>query len=277
MRAEVVLVGDELLADADGVQPPYMGELLRELGADLRRRGLTLGRLTVAGDGAGELAPILADAAARGVDLVLTVGGLGPTHDDRVRDEVATVLGQGPPEPHPEAMAWLVTAYEGRGIAIPQRGGTWERMAYCPLGARPLRNPAGLACGLALSLGRGTEVRCLPGVTYEALPMWRQVVLPDLEDRWESPPPEGEASLLVRGAREGLVGPVVEAFLEGWPGLRAGVYLVELVDGRFSGIRVTLRGDPSDVEAAVPELAQALRGIEGAWVEDGGGGGDPRG
>ena len=50
MRAEIILVGDELLEDMHGVQPDYMADLLREMGSDLTVRGYTLGRLTCVGD-----------------------------------------------------------------------------------------------------------------------------------------------------------------------------------------------------------------------------------
>jgi molybdopterin-biosynthesis enzyme MoeA-like protein len=274
VHAEVVLVGDELLEDGRGVQPPYIGELLEQLVSDMESRGLSLGRLTVVGDTEGELAPILQDAARREVDLVVTVGGLGPTHDDRVRDEVAAAIGQGPPGPHPDSMAWLIEAYEGRGIPVPERGTGWESMGHCPPGAEPVLNPAGMACGLAFDLGPATRVRCLPGVTYEALPMWRESVLPGLEAGMDPPPPRGEATIVVRRVREGLVAPVVEGFLSSRPGLRAGVYLMDPVDGAFRAIRVTLRGSPEEVSRSAPDLAHALAAIEGARIDgddDGGG------
>jgi molybdopterin-biosynthesis enzyme MoeA-like protein len=273
--AEIVLVGDELLEDGHGVQPPYIGELMGEMVSDMMARGLSLGRLTVVGDSEGELAPILLDAARRGVDLVVTVGGLGPTHDDRVRSEAAAAIGGGPPEPRPESMAWLMEAYEGRGIPVPGRGTGWERMGHCPPGAEPLRNPAGLACGLAFELGEGTRVRCLPGVTYEALPMWRERVLPELEEGLGPPPERGEATIVVRHVREGLVATVVEGFLASRPGLRAGVYLMDPADGAFRAIRVTLRGPPEEVSRSAPDLANSLAGIEGARIDgDWDGGGD---
>jgi molybdopterin-biosynthesis enzyme MoeA-like protein len=273
VRSEIILVGDELLDDQLGVQPDYLGELVDELVSDMVGRGHSLGRLTVASDAPGELEPILIDAARRGVDLVVTVGGLGPTHDDRVREEVARALGQGPAEPHPDAMEWLIESYESRDIPVPQRGGGWERMGHCPLGARPLKNPVGMACGLALTLGNATEVRCLPGVTYEALPMWKEEVLPNLVTDERTVADIAEATVLVRGVREGLVAPVVEALMEERDDIRAGVYLMDLVDGSFRAIRVTLRGPAEAVGSALPELEQALSKIDGAVVEGPAGGG----
>ncbi|NOQ54921.1 MAG: hypothetical protein GQ558_10005 [Thermoplasmata archaeon] len=280
MRAEIILVGDELLEDHRGVQPDYIGDLLEELAADMDGLGLSLGRLVVTGDSPGELTPLLMDASSRGVDLVVTIGGLGPTHDDRVRDDVAQAIGLGPSGPHPEAMEWLIEAYESRSIPVPARGGGWERMGHCPPGARPVRNPAGLACGLAFELEGSTHVRCLPGVTYEALPMWREQVLPPLEVQFPTGGVAGDplgrsgssATLLVKGVREGMVAPVVEEFTTRWPDLRTGVYLMDLVDGSFRTIRVTLRGSEDMIGKAIPDLEDALASIEGAEISRTGGG-----
>jgi molybdopterin-biosynthesis enzyme MoeA-like protein len=274
VRAEIVLVGDELLEDLHGVQPDYMGDLVEHLVTGMTSLGLAFGRLVVTGDTPGELAPLLMDTAVRGVDLVVTIGGLGPTHDDRVRDDVAQAVGLGPSGPHPEAMGWLIDAYESRSIPVPERGGGWERMGHCPPGARPLRNPVGLACGLAFELGDSTRVRCLPGVTYEALPMWQEQVLPELEAQLDTEGVAGDpigkagssATLLVKGVREGVVAPVVEEFTARWPDLRTGVYLMDLVDGSFRTIRVTVRGSEDMVENAIVDLRMALENIEGARV-----------
>ena len=267
MRAEIILVGDELLEDMHGAQPPYIQELLGDMGSDLAERGHTIGRVTSVGDAPGELAPLLVDAADRGVDLVVTVGGLGPTHDDRVRDEVAQVIGIGPPRVDPDAMRWLVERYERLGIPAPQLGGPWERMAHCPPGAEPVHNPEGMAAGIAFRLGEGTEVRCLPGVTFEALPMWRREVLPEVDREGLPPPDMARAFLRVTGAREGQVGPVVEEFAMARPGIRARINLMEATGNRFGSIRVTLTGEPGCVEEAADQLMRELTRVSGMTVE----------
>ncbi len=267
MRAEIILVGDELLEDAQGAQPDYIRELLLDMGPDLSARGYGIGRVTSVGDMPGELAPLLSDAAARDVDLVLVVGGLGPTHDDRVRDEVARAVGMGPPRPHPDAMRWLVATYEARGIPVPDPGGAWERMGHIPPGVDPVRNPAGMAAGMAFRLGTKTRVRCLPGVTFEALPMWREEVLPELDRGGAPPPGRAKAVLVVRGAREGVLGPVVEEFAMERPGIRARVNLSDAEGGRFGSVRVTLTGEPAEVDVAVPLLTSMLSRVQGITVD----------
>jgi nicotinamide-nucleotide amidase len=269
----MILVGDELLEDMHGVQPGYIRELLDTLGSDMEGRGYALGRLTVAGDTPGELAPLLEDARERNVDLVVTIGGLGPTHDDRVREEVASVMGLGPPRTHPDAFRWLVETFRRKGIDVPEEGGPWERMGQVPAGVDPIHNIEGMAAGLAFRLGGRTEVRCLPGVTFEALPMWRQVVLPDLDRQGAPAPGQVRSVLTVKGAGEGVVGPLVERFSLEHPGIRARINLMDPDGHRFRSIKVTLTGDPDAMAVAVPELMAEFEPVAGVTVQLEGGGG----
>jgi len=267
VRAEIILVGDELLEDMHGVWPDYMSQLLSDMGTDLVQRGYGLGRVTAVGDAPGELSPLLKDAGERNVHLVVVVGGLGPTHDDRVRDEVAAAVGMGAPRPHPDAMRWLVQRYQRLGIDTPAPGGPWERMGHCPPGVDPVHNPEGMAAGMAFQMGEDTQVRCLPGVTFEALPMWRQEVLPDLDAQGRPSPGTDAVALRVTGAREGIVGPVVEEFAMARPAIRARINLMEAKDNRFGSIRVTLTGDQAEVEEAVRQLTERLSRVSGISVE----------
>lgn len=273
MRAEIILVGDELLEDMHGVLPEYILELLGAMGADLDERGYALGRLSVVGDTPGELAPLLEDAEERGVDLVVTIGGLGPTHDDRVREEVTAVVGLGPPGIHPDAFRWLVDTFRRKGIDVPEEGGSWERMGQVPVGVDPIHNIEGMAAGLAFRLGERTEVRCLPGVTFEALPMWRQVVLPDLDRNGAPAPGQVRSVLIVKGVGEGIVGPAVEKFALEHPGVRTRINLMDPDGHRFRSIKVTLTGGPDAMAMAVPALMAEFDPIAGVTVElvEGGG------
>ena len=267
MRVELILVGDELLEDVGGVQPQYIQDMLRELHADARRAGASIGRLTVVGDSAGELSGALRDAASRGAEGVVVFGGLGPTHDDRTRDEVAAVIGQGRPAPHPEAMAWLLEKLSARGLPPPEPGSHQERMGHSPPGAMPIPNITGMAAGFRFRLPPRTEVWCLPGVTIEALPMWREHVLPVVVAASGGNADRGEATVIVRGVREGVVAPVVDMLLLRHPHLKAGVYLAELERNRFRAVRIVLRGPSREFPVAFEDLTEVLRELPGATVE----------
>ena len=95
----VVIIGDEILsgkfADENG---PYLIERLRELGADLRRLVTISDDLD---DIAGEVR-----RCSEAYDLVVTTGGVGPTHDDRTLIGIARAFSVGLVE-HPELLELL--------------------------------------------------------------------------------------------------------------------------------------------------------------------------
>ncbi|MBM3697272.1 MAG: competence/damage-inducible protein A, partial [Actinobacteria bacterium] len=83
MRAALVVTGTEVL---EGRVRDENGAMVA---ASLAAAGVAVQRITVVGDGIDEILSAVADALASGVELVVTTGGLGPTHDDRTMDAVA--------------------------------------------------------------------------------------------------------------------------------------------------------------------------------------------
>ena len=86
MKAEIISVGTELLlgdiVDTDAV---FLAQMLSRLGISLHFR-------STVGDNPERLKETLRQAFSR-ADLVLTIGGLGPTLDDLTKEVVAEVLG----------------------------------------------------------------------------------------------------------------------------------------------------------------------------------------
>ena len=84
-RAAIVASGSELVrGDRNDRNGPY-------LAADLLRRGIEPARITIVGDDPADLETALADGLA--YDLLVVSGGLGPTHDDRTVELLATAAG----------------------------------------------------------------------------------------------------------------------------------------------------------------------------------------
>ena len=83
--AEVIAVGSEMLGpDRLDTNSLAIADRLRALGIPLRAKA-------VVGDRPDDLAAILRGALARS-DLIVLIGGLGPTDDDVTRDVVASSL-----------------------------------------------------------------------------------------------------------------------------------------------------------------------------------------
>ncbi len=109
---------------------------------------------------------------ARRPALVFTVGGLGPTSDDRTLEGVALGLGV-PLELHAEAERMVAAKYEeffaAGYVPFPDLNENRRKMARLPAGAEPLVNPIGGAPGVLCRSGE-TRVVSLPGVPGERRP-----------------------------------------------------------------------------------------------------------
>jgi nicotinamide-nucleotide amidase len=85
-RAAIVVTGSELVrGERSDLNGPFLARALLAL-------GLEPVRIHVVGDDAGELEAAVREAVAD-AELVVTSGGLGPTHDDRTVEVVAAVAG----------------------------------------------------------------------------------------------------------------------------------------------------------------------------------------
>ena len=84
--AAILLTGNELLR---GVISDRNASFLA---SDLELRGVRVRRTLVVGDSIDDVAAGLRELAGA-ADLVVTSGGLGPTHDDRTVEAIAGVAG----------------------------------------------------------------------------------------------------------------------------------------------------------------------------------------
>jgi nicotinamide-nucleotide amidase len=180
-RAVVVITGTEVLggwvADKNG---PWLAQRLGEL-------GVVHVSTVVVGDRPEDLITALENARDRGVELVVTSGGLGPTEDDLTTRVVAEFTRR------PLA---LDEALEGRIWAVLEpMSKRWpgvdqaavreanRKQALVPAGATVLE-PIGTAPGLIVPPPEGEggpTVVVLPGPPSELQAMWRaSVELPEL-------------------------------------------------------------------------------------------------
>ncbi|MFQ5749557.1 MAG: nicotinamide-nucleotide amidohydrolase family protein [Planctomycetota bacterium] len=152
-RAAIVSIGEELLQGRirDGNAAHFAAVLLR--------MGVLVRRFFTVGDEPGAL-PGLLEELRGSWELVLTTGGLGPTADDRVRAEVAALLGV--PLAEIEGAAPPLEALWRRQFPGTPPPAHFLAQALVPRGARPLRNRCGTAWGFACDLGC-TRLLCLPG------------------------------------------------------------------------------------------------------------------
>jgi molybdenum cofactor synthesis domain-containing protein len=159
-KVEIICIGNELL----------IGKTLNTNAQWLSRRITSLGgkvvRVTTVGDNVDEISFAVKEALERGPHFIVTVGGMGPTHDDKTLEGVAKAFGS-PLKLNAEALKLVREKYlqifkcEKLELTRPR-----VKMAILPEGAKPVRNPVGTAPGIIIKRNSVTLVS-LPGVPSE--------------------------------------------------------------------------------------------------------------
>jgi len=159
MTAEIVSVGTELLlGQIVDTHAAHMARILADCGIGCTRR-------STIGDNMDRLVGTLKASLER-ADVVITIGGLGPTVDDITRDAIAIALGD-ELEEVPEVAEKLRQFFSTRNIRMVDSN---LRQALKPTSGRQIDNPNGTAPGL-LCEKNGKVVIALPGPKGEFDPM----------------------------------------------------------------------------------------------------------
>ena len=224
--AEIISVGNELL----------IGHTLDTnshwIAKRFTRFGWTLQRITVLRDSLAAIKDGVTGALRRKPDLLITLGGLGPTHDDMTLKGIAVALNKRLAL-NAEAFAMVKARY---GKLEASTGLTWFRrkMAILPEGAEPFPNPVGTAPGVTIKVGP-TRLVSLPGVPSEMKAIFNGSVLPMLRaSKGEAPK---EVSIGLVGIIESALAPALDRTRKAFPGL----YFKSHPRGREGGIRTLIQ------------------------------------
>ena len=176
MTAEIISIGTELLlgqiVDTDAA---YLAQQLSLLGISIYHR-------QTVGDNL-QRAIEAAQLALGRADLLILIGGLGPTMDDLTRDVIASVA-QAPLIRDAAIAQSLKDLFAERGYTLSD---TILRQADVPFGAVALPNANGTAPGLLLDKNGKTMV-ALPGPPNELIPLFETSVYPVLRERMSGAP-----------------------------------------------------------------------------------------
>ena len=161
MNAEIIAVGSELLTpyrqDSNSL---YLTEKLNQLGVEVAFK-------TIVGDRRAHIEGAVKLALER-TDLVICIGGLGPTEDDLTRESVAAALGRGSRR-DPALSGELYARFARRRLKMPENN---LRQADVIEGAEALPNANGTAPGQWLDCGPAEArqvVVLLPGPPNELI------------------------------------------------------------------------------------------------------------
>jgi nicotinamide-nucleotide amidase len=174
MKCEIIAIGSELLTPfRQDTNSLYLTERLNELGVFVAFK-------TIVGDRRKDLTNAIRTALGR-TDIIITMGGLGPTEDDLTREAWADALGIAIKRDADIVGHLYVRAAQRRWQL------TENNLKQADLldGAQILENPRGTAPGQWLDTVFGTHRKLamlLPGPPSEIKPMFNEQCIPRLRE-----------------------------------------------------------------------------------------------
>ena len=189
MKCEIIAVGSEMLTPSrQDTNSLYLTEKLNEI-------GVTVAFKTIVGDRRKDIVSAIRTALGR-VDILLLMGGLGPTEDDLTREAAGEALSINLRRDASQVAALHARAASWR-ITMPQNN---LKQADVLHGATLLQNPNGSAPGQWLDTtfeGYRKLIALLPGPPHECKPLFDTECLPRLR---EIVPPRALATRILKAA-----------------------------------------------------------------------------
>jgi nicotinamide-nucleotide amidase len=261
VRVEMLAVGKELLIGRT------VNTNAHWVGGRLARIGTMLKEITTVDDDLVEISGALRTCLARSPDVLVVVGGLGPTPDDMTLRGVATGLGRRL-RLSSAALAMVKQHYVRRGMGSVEMTPARKKMATLPVGAEPLENEVGTAAGVKIEAGK-TVIFCLPGVPVEMRSLFGRFVLPEVERRLGVLGRKA-CRMKVEGVLESALAPIIAQELKLYPGTYIKSHPRGIQEGR-SRIEldiVSVKRSKEEAErvgnAVASEMIRAIKGAGGA-------------
>ena len=174
MNAEIIAIGSELLTPyKQDTNSLFLTSRLNELGVQVKFKN-------VVGDDREHLTDVARVALSRS-QVIIFMGGLGPTEDDLTRECVATALGVNLKRDM-DIVAELYARFAQRRVKMPENN---ARQADVIDGAVVMRNPKGSAPGQwieGLHMGEHRVIILLPGPPFELEHMFDTECMPRLRN-----------------------------------------------------------------------------------------------
>ncbi len=164
MKIGIIFVGSELLKGHRNSDAEYLGSRLDDAGIG--------SEFYVVADDENEILEILNFAFLRN-DLLMTVGGLGPTFDDKTVDAVAKFVGR-KRVLDKKTLQVVADFYIDRGVDFPKNA---ENQAYVIEGSKIFQNEVGTAPAQIVKF-RKSEIILLPGPPDELKSFFEKDIFP---------------------------------------------------------------------------------------------------
>ena len=241
-QAAVLLTGSELLRGViHDRNAPF-------LAAELERMGFEVRRTLIVGDAYEDVVGAVRELSAE-VDLLVTSGGLGPTHDDRTVPAIAEAAGV-ELELDEAVLAKITKWTDGRvkwgGLDASRFVAGNRKQAMVPVTAEVI-GLAGTAPGLVMPVGSAFAV-ILPGVPSELRRLWQDVPqMPSLRELFGRLRPRGRLFLRTYGIGESHVADLFEDAGGDSPGVETSICARDFeieIDIRFEPDAAGAGGSP---------------------------------
>jgi nicotinamide-nucleotide amidase len=259
MKCEIIAVGSEMLTPwRQDTNSLYLTEKLNEI-------GVTVAFKTIVGDRLKDLVGAIRTALGR-IDILVIMGGLGPTEDDLTREAVA------------EALSLTLRRDAAQVAALHARAATWRiampqnnlKQADVLEGATVLTNPNGSAPGQWLDAafdGYRKLILLLPGPPNECKQLFDSECLPRLR---ETVPPRHIAKRTLRAAMipESQADKILAPIYTTYPDVETTIL------AHAGDIQLTLlcsKKDPAVAQQRVDELSSRLEEALEDWLYSTGG------
>ena len=246
VNAEIIAIGSELLTPfRQDTNSLFLTDRLNQLGIEVHFKD-------VVGDNRDQLVCVARIALAR-ADLVIFMGGLGPTEDDLTREAVAEALGT-TLERNPELVSWLHKRFASRGIKM--RENNLQQADVLAHGV-VLPNANGSSPGQWLQTEYAAQSRIvllLPGPPHELKPMFEAQCFERLRS---AVPPQFIAKRVLKVAMvpesecDARIAPIYTQFKD--------VQTTILANAGEVQIHLQVRADSNETaEAKINELAEKI-------------------
>jgi molybdenum cofactor synthesis domain-containing protein len=251
--AEIISIGNELLiGHTQDTNSHWIARHLNRLGWNLQR-------VTQLRDSLASIKSGVRESLQREPAILITLGGLGPTHDDMTLAGIAQSLRR-PLRLNKEALL-LVKEHYQRLETQPKLTKYRTKMATLPQGAKPLSNPVGTAPGVMIQRP-STTMFSLPGVPSEMKAIFRTSILPFLRTFHANRP--RELQFKIAGIIESALAPILDEARRAYPGL----YFKSHPRGRETGPRplislhiyTTRPGSAEEIAGAAEYIIQRASG-----------------
>jgi nicotinamide-nucleotide amidase len=251
ITAELLTIGDEILyGQIVDTNSQWMSVALSNIGVKVVRK-------TSIGDVESEILAALAEAEKR-ADIILITGGLGPTSDDLTKPCMAKYFDC-EIRIHEEALQELTEFFKSRGRELTEIN---RQQAALPICCEKITNVMGTAPGMWFDRN-GKVFVSMPGVPHEMKRMMTDIILPKLQQTFQTPIIQHTVIRTV-GIGESFLAEKIAAWENALPPHIKLAYLPSLGEVK---LRLTAFGtDKSVLEKESLSLVDELRTLAGEFI-----------